>query len=70
MKISDLIIQLEQIKKEHGDLRVTTYEPATIGVVDYKGARIKNIRAKRKREYKTYYVDYLDEISIEKVVHV
>jgi hypothetical protein len=70
MKISDLIIQLEQMQKEHGDLRVMTYEPMGTGVVDYRGVRIKDIRAKRKREYKTYYVDYSDKVSIEKVLHV
>lgn len=70
MKISDLIVQLEQIKKEHGDIRVTTYEPFGIGVIDYTGVKVKDIRAKRKREYKTYYIDYSDNVSLEKVLHV
>jgi hypothetical protein len=70
MKVSELISQLEQLQKEHGDLRVTRYDFVGISVVNYNGAKIANIRAKRPREFKTYYIDYSDRVSIEKVIHV
>lgn len=69
MKISELIAQLEQIKEEHGDLRVTTYNISGMGVRDYDCVRIKHIREKRKRETISYYA-FSDEQSIEKVCHV
>ncbi|MCK9429594.1 MAG: hypothetical protein M0R17_06280 [Candidatus Omnitrophica bacterium] len=55
MKISDLIKQLQLLKKEHDNLCVKTYEMAGTGVINYRGPQIRYIRAKRGREYKTYY---------------
>ena len=69
MKISELIAQLEQIKEEHGDLRVTTYNVHSLSVIDYYGARIRHIREKKGREANKYYA-FADEITIEKVCHV
>jgi len=72
MKISDLIKQLQLLKKEHDNLCVKTYEMADLGVIDYCGPQIKYIRAKRGREYKTYYgYRYMpDDVFIEKVLHI
>ena len=70
MIISELISLLEQIKTEHGDLRLTTHEIGGLGVKEYNGPRLKEIREKRPREYKTYYVDYGDGKPIEKVLHI
>lgn len=71
MKISELIAQLEEIKNKHGDIRVMTFEPASYAIRDFKEARVKEIREKRNREYKTYLRnDWDKEKAIETIVHV
>ena len=70
MKISDLIEQLEEIKKINGDLRITTYEPMGGGAMDYCGVMVREIRKKKKRERKIYYKNFLSDIPTETVLHV
>lgn len=70
MKVSEVIKQLEKVLEEKGDLRVTTHEFGGIGVVNFRGIRVEQIRAKRGREYKTYlcYESRPEDVPIETVV--
>lgn len=57
-KISDIVNQLENIKNQHGDLKVTT-QRLRGGVVDFEIAniRVTFIKKPDKKERIAYYTD-------------
>lgn len=69
-KISDIINQLENIKKQHGDLKVTT-QRLRGGVVDFEIAdiRVTFIKKTDKKKRIAYYTDN-PENAKEKVVSI
>lgn len=69
MKISEYILHLEAIMEDHGDLRVTKYNPAA-DVMSAYPPEVKFIREKKPRESKTNYVNRPEHLPVEKVCHV
>ena len=59
MKIDDLILKLEQIKEEHGNLKVdfmgAAYERKTVGDVIIKHRRILNRRERKPDFWESFY---------------
>jgi len=65
MKVSELINQLKEIQKEHGDLRVTQYRTGRI-MEKPEPAEVKNLRILGKREsVQDYWEDWRSNCSPE-----